>query len=199
MEQHNQTLVKVTDLTKLFPVGAGLFTLFAREKGFVHAVDGVSFEIKHGRSLGLVGESGCGKTTTGKLLVRLYEPTSGDIYLKSSDGDLTNIAHAKGKALTAFRRRVQMIFQDPYESLNPRRTIFDTIVEPLEVQGIGDLQERQERVAQMLHLVGVTPPDTFMFRFPHELSGGQRQRIAIARAVIVGPDFIVADGPTSML
>jgi peptide/nickel transport system ATP-binding protein len=199
MEQNNQTLVKVTDLTKLFPVGAGLFTLFAREKGFVHAVDGLSFEIKHGKSLGLVGESGCGKTTTGKLMVRLYEPTSGDIYLKSPEGDLANIAHARGRALTAFRRRVQMIFQDPYESLNPRRTIFDTIVEPLEVQGIGDLQERQERVAQMLHLVGLTPPDTFMFRFPHELSGGQRQRIAIARALIVGPSFMVADEPTSML
>lgn len=172
--------------------------MFSRETRFIHAVDDVSFTIKRGSSLGLVGESGCGKTTTGKLLVKLIDPTSGSIRL-GANGSQVDLAAIKGKDVQQFRRKVQMIFQDPYESMNPRLTIFDTVAEPLTVQNIGTLAEREELVADMLALVGLTPPSSFLFRFPHELSGGQRQRVAIARALIVEPEFVVADEPTSML
>jgi oligopeptide/dipeptide ABC transporter ATP-binding protein len=191
-----EPLVKVESLSKLFPLSK---SLFSESRSFIHAVDGVSFTINRGESLALVGESGSGKTTTGKLLVRLLEPTKGNIHMKLGDGENTDIAHLRGGELKRFRRHVQMIFQDPYESLNPRRTIFDTIAEPLVVQGIGDLTEREVRVMELLTLVGLAPADTFMFRFPHELSGGQRQRVAIARALVVDPTFLVADEPTSML
>jgi peptide/nickel transport system ATP-binding protein len=188
-------LVKVEDLRKLFPLRGGMFR---EARSFIHAVDGISFSITEGISLGLVGESGSGKTTTGKLLVRLLEPTSGHIYA-NLEREEVDIAHLRGGEHKVFRRHVQMIFQDPYESLNPRRTIFDTVAEPLAVQGIGNIVEREQRVSQLLSLVGLVPPETFMFRFPHELSGGQRQRVAIARALIVLPSFVVADEPTSML
>ncbi len=203
----SESLVKVENLRKLFPVSKGLFR---RAHDFIHAVDGVSFEIRRGQSLGLVGESGCGKTTTGKLLVRLLDPTEGRILFRPrEDEDLTSpeistngfvdVAALKGKALRRFRRNVQMIFQDPYESMNPRLTIYDIVAEPLTVQDIGTVAEREERVAELLALVGLTPPETFLFRYPHELSGGQRQRVAIARALIINPSFVVADEPTSML
>ncbi len=158
----------------------------------------MNFEIADGESLALVGESGSGKTTTGKLLVRLIDPTNGAIRMQV-DGYEKDIAQLKGSGLKGFRRYVQMIFQDPYELLNPRRTIFDTVAEPLVVQGIGDVAEREQLVAHYLDLVGLSPPDTFLWRFPHELSGGQRQRVAIARALVVVPTFVVADEPTSML
>lgn len=194
---NNGVLVKVDELQKLFPISKGLFRT---TEDFIHAVDGISFEIESGKSLGLVGESGCGKTTTGKLLVGLHDPTNGNILIRTADGEMQDIADRTNReARKTFRRRVQMIFQDPYESLNPRRTIFDTVSEPLVVQGIGTVIERQEKVADLLALVGLAPPETFMFRFPHELSGGQRQRVAIARALIVNPTFVVADEPTSML
>jgi len=189
-------LLKVENLIKHYPVGGGFFT---KASSFIHAVDGINFSIHPGKSLALVGESGCGKTTTGKLLVRLFEPTSGHIYLKSLKGEMEDVAGLKRKELKAFRSRAQMIFQDPYESLNPRRTIFDTVAEPLVVQGIGNLAEREERVAELLDQVGIAPASSFMFRYPHELSGGQRQRVAIARALVVVPEFIVCDEPTSML
>jgi peptide/nickel transport system ATP-binding protein len=191
----DSALVKVENLRKLYPVGTGMFR---RAGSFIHAVDGVNFAIEHGRSLGLVGESGCGKTTTGKLLVKLVEPTGGHIWLQAN-GSEVDLATLKGREVKAFRRKVQMIFQDPYESLNPRLTIFDTVAEPLTVQNIGNLAEREERVAEMLALVGLSPPSSFLFRFPHELSGGQRQRVAIARALVVDPIFVAADEPTSML
>lgn len=190
-----EPLVKVEGLQKLYPLTTGLFK---KATGYIHAVDGLNFDIADGESLALVGESGSGKTTTGKLLVRLVDPTTGAIRMRV-DGYEKDIAQLKGSGLKGFRRYVQMIFQDPYESLNPRRTIFDTVAEPLVVQGIGDVAEREQLVAHYLDLVGLSPPDTFMWRFPHELSGGQRQRVAIARALVVVPTFVVADEPTSML
>ena len=189
-------LVSARALTKLFPVSRGWF---ARQRSFVHAVDNVSFDLMAGESLGLVGESGCGKTTTGKMLVRLIDPTVGHIIFDDQPGQQEDIATLKGGALKAFRRKAQMVFQDPYESLNPRQTVFDAIAEPLNVQHIGGPAERLERVSHMLGLVGLSPPATFLFRYPHELSGGQRQRVVIARALVVEPTFVVADEPTSML
>ncbi|HEY3427557.1 MAG TPA: oligopeptide/dipeptide ABC transporter ATP-binding protein [Acidimicrobiia bacterium] len=188
-------LLKVDGLRKLFPIGRGLFR---KPTEFIHAVDGIDFEIAKGESLGLVGESGCGKSTTGRMLTRLMDATSGHILLRAN-GSLVDVAHISREGMKEFRRRVQMIFQDPYESMNPRRTIYDTVAEPLTVQRIGSVKEREEKVAALLTVVGLTPPETFMFRYPHELSGGQRQRIAIARALVIDPDFVVADEPTSML
>ena len=192
----SQVILRAVDLSKLFPLSSGWFQ---RTRNFVHAVDGVSFDLMAGETLGLVGESGCGKTTTGRMLVRLAEPTNGQVLFKNQSGELEDIAHLKGKPLKDFRREVQMVFQDPYESMNPRRTIFDTVTEPLQVQSMGDHTERMDRVSETLALVGLTPPSSFLFRFPHELSGGQRQRVAIARALVMNPSFVVADEPTSML
>jgi peptide/nickel transport system ATP-binding protein len=140
----------------------------------------------------------CLKTTTGKLLTRLLDPTDGNIILDTDEGQV-DIAHMRGKKMKIFRRRVQMIFQDPYESMNPRLTIYDTVAEPLNVQGVGSVAEREARVADLLETVGLAPASSFLFRYPHELSGGQRQRVAIARALVINPDFVVADEPTSML
>jgi peptide/nickel transport system ATP-binding protein len=188
-------LVRVDGLKMYFPVST---SLMRQARSFIHAVDDICFDIPEGKSLALVGESGCGKTTTGKLLTRLYKPTAGRILLRDGN-ELVDLVCLRGKSLKQFRRRVQMIFQDPYESLNPRLTIFDTVAEPLMVQNIGTLQEREDRVAILLEKVGLIPASSFLFRYPHELSGGQRQRVAIARALVVEPRFIVADEPTSML
>ena len=193
----SQPIVRVEKLTKRFPVSKGVFE---RAKHFVHAVDEISFDIGRGEIFGLVGESGCGKTTTARLMVRLEDPTTGEIHFRGGDGGPdVDIARLRGKSLKEFRRRAQMIFQDPYESMNPRKTIYDTVGEPLAVQGIGNAWQREARVAEALAQVGLTPPTVFLFRYPHELSGGQRQRVAVARALVLGPSLIVADEPTSML
>jgi oligopeptide transport system ATP-binding protein len=182
-------LVQVRDLVKHFPVRGGVLQ---RTVGWVQAVDGVSFDIRRGETLGLVGESGCGKTTVGRLLLRLIEPTSGSI---TFDGvDLTTL---KGSALRPYRRRMQIIFQDPYASLDPRTPIGDSIGEGLRIHAIGTSTERREKVRRMMDLVGLMPYHAR--RYPHEFSGGQRQRIGIARALVLEPDLVVCDEPVSAL
>jgi len=190
MTKENNALVRVENLVKHFPITQGI--VVQRQVGAVKAVDGLSFNIKQGETLGLVGESGCGKSTTGRAILQLHEPTSGHVYYK--DEDLTI---ASASTLRKLRRDIQIIFQDPYASLNPRMTIGDIIGEPLEVHNIGTPKERRERVQELLHLVGLNP--FFIKRYPHEFSGGQRQRIGVARALALNPEFIVCDEPISAL
>jgi len=192
----SENIVKVENLKKWFEVRMGFFSsLFSRKRLFVKAVDGISFEIKKQEIFGLAGESGSGKTTTGRVILRLIEPTSGKVFFR--DKEITTLSESEFRP---FRRKMQIIFQDPYESLNPRMTIFDTVAEPLRVQKMAmDEKEVEEKVYKVLEDVELMPPEEFMFRYPHELSGGQRQRVAIARALVVNPEFIVADEPVSML
>jgi peptide/nickel transport system ATP-binding protein len=187
-------LLEVQHLRKFFPINAGLLR---RTVGHVRAVDDVSFTVHRGKTLALVGESGCGKTTTARCILRAIDPTDGHILFHSANGGVTDVARLSSKQMRPLRRDMQLIFQDPFSSLNPRMTLLDSIGEPLLVNKTGNKTERAERVAELLRLVGL-PPD-YMRRYPHAFSGGQRQRIGIARALALNPSLIVADEPVSAL
>ena len=192
-----KNVIEVKNLEKYYEVSGGFFS---RKKDIVKAVDDISFEIPFGESLGLVGQSGCGKTTTARALCLLDPKTGGDVkFYNNETQDMENIDNLQDEELKKFRRNIQMIFQDPYESLNPRWTIKDIILEPLNIHNIGDLKDREEAVVEILKTVGLTPPGNYLPRYPHELSGGQRQRVSIARTLIMKPKFVVCDEPTSML
>ncbi|MBO9368057.1 MAG: ATP-binding cassette domain-containing protein [Chloroflexi bacterium] len=185
----SEPLVRVENLVMHFPIYRGVIR---RQVGAVRAVDGVTFDIQSGETLGLVGESGCGKTTVGRTILQLYRPTAGKVYFMGTD-----LTRLKGEELRRMRREMQMIFQDPYASLNPRMTIGEIVGEPLLVHGIAKGKELEDRVAELLQLVKLNP--AFASRYPHEFSGGQRQRVGIARALALNPKFIVCDEPISAL
>ena len=189
----NKPILHVRDLKKHFPITRGFFN---RVVGQVRAVDGVSFDIREGECLGLVGESGSGKTTVGKTVLGAFRPTGGQVLFRTN-GDMLNLAAASRHELKALRRQAQMIFQDPYSSLNPRMTVFDIVSEPLLVHGMRKRSDREARVRELLKQVGLKPDH--LRRYPHAFSGGQRQRIGIARALALHPKLIVADEPVSAL
>jgi oligopeptide transport system ATP-binding protein len=189
-ESSNHALLRVVDLVKHFPITRGI--IFQKQVGAVHAVDGVSFEIEKGETFGLVGESGCGKSTTGRTILQLYKPTSGKVYY--GEVELTTLP---SEEMRRMRRKMQMIFQDPYASLNPRMTVGEIIGEPLIVHNLASGSEVQQRVGRLLELVGLNP--AYLNRYPHEFSGGQRQRIGVARALALQPELIICDEPISAL
>jgi len=186
----DNVLLRVRNLVKYFPITQGI--IFQKQVGAVHAVDDISFDVIKGETLGLVGESGCGKSTTGRAVLQLYRPTSGSV---TFDG--VELVNTKGEELRRMRRKMQMIFQDPYASLNPRMTIGEIVGEPLVVHKVATSKEIEQRVGSLLELVGLNP--AFATRYPHEFSGGQRQRIGVARALSLQPSFIVCDEPISAL
>jgi oligopeptide/dipeptide ABC transporter ATP-binding protein len=191
MNTNGKPVLEIKDVSKIYKAKSGFFAGSGKD---VVALDRISLEINKGEIFGLVGESGSGKTTAGRLIVSLEETDSGEILL-----DGTSVTGLKGKRLKKFRRKAQMIFQDPYQSLNPQRSILDTVAEPLIIHRLGHANSRKDRVREALRSVGLAPPDDFLYRYPHRLSGGQRQRVAIARAMVLDPEFVIADEPTSML
>ena len=191
IDKGKETILELEHIVKRYRTRGSFFGTHGKD---VIALDQVSIRVVRGEIFGLVGESGSGKTTAGRLIVRLEEPEEGKIYLDSNE-----ITALKGNALREFRRKVQMIFQDPYQSLNPQFSVFDAVSEPLIIHKIGNAEARKDSVWQAMKSVGLSPPDDFAHRYPHQLSGGQRQRVAIARAMILKPEFVVADEPTSML
>jgi peptide/nickel transport system ATP-binding protein len=193
-QMESGTLLEVKHLKKYFPIQQGFLR---RVVGHVRAVDDVSFDVKAGETLALVGESGCGKTTTARCILRAYRPSDGQILFRTESGDAVDLARVSRKNLQPLRREMQMIFQDPYSSLNPRMTLLDIVSEPLLVHGVRDSKQRLDRVAELLRLVGLRPE--YMRRYPHAFSGGQRQRIGIARALALEPRLVVADEAVSAL
>jgi peptide/nickel transport system ATP-binding protein len=191
VDDGKKAVLELKDISKTYKSRGRLFGPPAES---VVALNGISLSIYRGEIFGLVGESGSGKTTAGRLIVGLEHPKEGKIYL-----DGTETTALKGKALREYRRKVQMIFQDPYQSLNPQLSIFDSVAEPLIIHKMADGAGRLERVMSTLKTVGLSPPEEYVYRYPHQLSGGQRQRVSIARAMVLGPEFVVADEPTSML
>ncbi len=187
-------ILEVKNLTKYFPIKSGFFK---RLVGNVQAVDDVSFNLVEGETLGLVGESGCGKTTASRCVLRAVDPTSGEINFRTSDGNTVDMASLNSRELRPIRKEIQMIFQDPFSSLNARMTLLDIVGEPLLVNGVSNREERLERVSELLTLVGLRPE--YMQRYPHAFSGGERQRIGIARALALNPRVVVADEPVSAL
>ncbi len=191
----NHLLLEVNNLKMHFPIQRGFFV--TKVLGYVKAVDDVSFYIREGETLGLVGESGCGKTTTGRLILRAYDPTAGEIWFRDRDLGRVNIATLDKQQLRQLRRNTQLIFQDPYSSLNPRMTLLEIVGEPLLVNGVAKGPELKNRVAELLKVVGLRPE--YMTRYPHAFSGGQRQRIGVARALALNPQLVVCDEPVSAL
>ncbi|MBC8444753.1 MAG: dipeptide ABC transporter ATP-binding protein [Chloroflexi bacterium] len=190
----DNVLLEVNNLKKYFPIRKGFFRSLA---GYVKAVDGVNFFIREGETMGLVGESGCGKTTTGRVILRAYEPTAGEVWFKDRTLGRVNIPDLDKQELKSIRRNMQMIFQDPYSSLNPRMTLLQIVGEPLLVNGVARGSALKDRVAELLRVVGLRPE--YMIRYPHAFSGGQRQRIGVARALALNPQLIVCDEPVSAL
>jgi oligopeptide/dipeptide ABC transporter ATP-binding protein len=194
MNGNSDTILEVKNLKQHFPITRGFFQ---RVVGYTKAVDGVSFDLREQEVLGLVGESGCGKTTTGRAILRLYDPTAGEVWYRKADGSRVNVAQIPTEEMKPLRREMRMIFQDPFSSLNPRMTVKDIIGEPLVIHKVAKGREAEARVAELMRSVGLDP--AYMRRYPHEFSGGQRQRIGLARTLSLNPRLIIADEPVSAL